>query len=65
MITEDYCSATLIKLLKDKGFPFEKPKVVCGGVYIPAVSLSRAMKWLREEHKIFVEVSVCIDTNGD
>lgn len=46
MITEDYCSATLLKLLKDKGFPFEKPKAV-HGVYIPAVSLSRAMKWLR------------------
>lgn len=24
-----------------------------------------AIKWLREEHKIFIEVSVCIDTNGD
>lgn len=91
MITEDYCSYELSKLLKEKGFDW-----MCNGYYnkddensepyfgdgegadnwnnqAPSVkdlwcsapTHQMAMKWLREVHKIFVEVAVCIDTNGD
>ena len=32
--------------------------------YITACTQQMAMKWLREVHKIFIEISVSIDLNG-
>jgi hypothetical protein len=101
MITEDYVSYEVAKLLKDKGFPQEydiyhsmvyneedyedeyevqrmvlETKLVKAGTlssypvgvpepkcYCP--TLQMAMKWLREEHNIFIEISVSIDLNGN
>ena len=84
MITEDYVSYEVAKLLKEKGFDEiecvgyycnDKPKDVqisyCGETNstwenrcCQAPTHQMAMKWLREEHKIFVEPSVAIDLNG-
>ena len=44
MITEDYCSKYLYKLLVEKGFDGEN------------ISLYVAMKWLREVHNIFIVI---------
>lgn len=33
--------------------------------YYPCITISMAMKWLREVHKIFIEISVSIDLNGN
>lgn len=84
MITEDYVSFEIAKLLKEKGFDWE-----CIGYYVDdapndvkysflgetnstwesrccsAPTIQMAMAWLREVHKIFIEVSVSIDLNGD
>lgn len=59
MITEDYVSFETAKLLKEKGFnertnmPHidDYQRLVC---YIP--TLQMAMKWLREEKKLYVNV---------
>ena len=55
MITEDYVSFEVAKLMKEKGFkertnmPYvdDYQRLVC---YIP--TLQMAMKWLREEHNL-------------
>ena len=84
MITEDYVSFETAKLLKEKGFDVESYasiKVFGGNMYeingewitptedtiIP--TLQMAMKWLREVHKIHIEIGynigyfpVCIFT---
>lgn len=80
MITEDYCSYEIAKLLKEKGFdvygdgsfgseteihreysPSGKTKSLCGSKPhkdgYPAPTLQMAMKWLRETHKLSVEVN--------
>ena len=59
MLTEDYVSFEIAKLLKEKGFnertnmPHidDYQRLVC---YIP--TLQMAMKWLREVHNIDIEV---------
>lgn len=76
MITEDYCSFELSKLLKKKGFKAELTTFYYsngmfshGNTYsfvnnelkinpdiILAPSLALAMKWLREVHKIFIDI---------
>ena len=73
MITEDYCSYEVAKLLKEKGFEILTNKVydnqgkldyqnvVCWQEnrlpYISAPTHQMAMKWLREEHKISIEIT--------
>lgn len=70
MITEDYVSYEIAKLLKEKGFDgcslFHYDD--CGQIWIPggynknkkghfpAPTLQMAMKWLREVHKIHVVI---------
>ncbi len=61
MITEDYVSFWTAKLLKEKGFnertnmPYvdDYQRLVC---YIP--TLQMAMKWLREEKNVQIEISI-------
>lgn len=70
MITEDYVSFETAKLLKEKGFNeecylhyssngktqywnYQSP--VDG---IPAPTLQMAMKWLREVHNLFIQVTI-------
>lgn len=61
-LQEDFCSQELYELLIDKGF-----EVDCYDAPFTQrlVTHQSVMKWLREEHKIFIESAVCIDTNGD
>lgn len=68
MITEDYCSYEVAKLLKEKGFDW-----ACGDSYLidsivvyAKPTHQMAMKWLREKHKIMItiipqEVNVGVD----
>ena len=53
MITEDYCSVEVAKLLKEKGFNNDYPK---GDCIQYACTLQMVMKWLREWKDIFIEV---------
>ena len=76
MITEDYVSFEIAKLLKEKGFVTPCNWLYCSdGTFghrnslwdkemFPAPTLQMAMKWLREVYKIFIEISVSIDLNG-
>jgi len=74
MITEDYVSFETAKLMKEKGFnentdkQFDSDKIV-GDYnitdrsrnperYLDAPTLQMAMKWLREEKHIFIELLV-------
>lgn len=83
MITEDYCSFEVSKLLREKGFDesccqkydkegylsfnyagyinSEKPY---DDFYALAPTHQMAIKWLREIHNIFIEISISIDLNG-
>lgn len=61
MITEDYCSFEVAKLLKEKGFNTDYPKRDCTQY---ACTLQMAMKWLRKIHNIFIEINTSIDLNG-
>lgn len=84
MITEDYCSFEVARLLKEKGFDWTcityyvdtEPNDVKYSMLFEdnttweerccsAPTLQMAMKWLREVHKIFIEVNVSIDLNGN
>lgn len=68
MITEDYCSQEVFQLLREKGFPvgvgsWSKGFVWDGEGYVPglvkhenSITHQTAMKWLREEHKISIEI---------
>lgn len=67
MITEDYVSFETAKLLKEKGFDWEcktrkfypEPEYDAespNGVYAPTIHM--AMKWLRETHKMFIQVEL-------
>lgn len=71
MTTEDYCSFEVSKLLKEKGFNevvhayhniYDKVNIdfnISGKalhLYIPCPTHQMAMKWLREEKDIFIEV---------
>ena len=73
MITEDYLSFEVAKLLKEKGFDEKcsrwyvanEPQeglVVSGfgenQFYINAPTLQMAMKWLREVHNLYIEIFV-------
>jgi hypothetical protein len=71
IITEDYVSFEVAKLLKEKGFDYNaeyKSYYTLGGkiVYFednpqdiniaPRVTLQMAMKWLREVHKLHIDI---------
>lgn len=82
MITEDYVSFEVAKLLKEKGFDW-----ACIGYYVydepddvkysflcetnsiwesrccSAPTLQMAMKWLREVHKLYIEITPSSKTN--
>lgn len=47
MITEDFCPNEVAKLLKERGLVRHEDKI----------THQMAMKWLREEHKISIEIS--------
>ena len=53
MITEDYVSYEISKLLKEKGFDEECQKYY-GDYKYPCPTLQMAMKWLRKVHYIFI-----------
>ena len=62
MITEDYCSQELSKLLQEKGF--QEPctglnKLLCkeGEKPLLLITHQKAMKWLREVHGIFIAIN--------
>ena len=62
MITEDYCSFEVAKLLKDKGFdePCTELNKLClrdGEKPVLKVTHQKAMKWLRELHGIFIAIN--------
>ena len=75
--TEDYCSYEIAKLLKEKGFDgvcdyaysnkgnyFEIDRSNFDEVYCLRPTHQMAMKWLREEHKIFIYIEPFITTSG-
>ena len=64
MITEDYCSYELSKLLKEKGFNYEPLDYSeLREERLLSLTHQMAMKWLREEHKIdiFIDTDFPID----
>ena len=87
MITEDYVSFEVAKLLKEKGFDEntpvnyfvgdDKPRgcVVGEMIYhkrleedthlIACPTLQMAMKWLREVHNVFIDISSRFSKNAD
>ena len=78
MLTEDFCSYEVAKLLKEKGFDkfntygwdeqlFDKEHPRNFSIsfdnkehWISCPSQSMAMKWLREEHNIFIQISAVL-----
>lgn len=74
MITEDYVSFETAKLLKEKGFNertnsyfTDNNEIAVGwffsrynreSTYLSAPTLQMAMKWLREEHKLFITIEI-------
>lgn len=81
MITEDYISLETAKLLKEKGFDWEvhRSYLVNDNCFVPAdvndlpdrkdviriPTLQMAMKWLREEKHIPIEILWHYDSNSD
>lgn len=74
MITEDYVSFEIAKLLKEKGFDDCATSFLGNGnmfptcivkrkEHYPAPTLQMAMKWLREKYNIFIEISVDEELN--
>jgi len=70
MITEDYVSFEIAKLLKEKGFDWECETMKFfpepdydqespDGVYAP--TLQAAMNWLRRKHNLAISTSVTVD----
>jgi len=69
MTTEDYCSYEIAKLLKEKGFDgvcdyaysnkgnwFEIDRSNFDEVYCLRPTLQMAMRWLRDMHKLYIEI---------
>ena len=81
MIKEAYCSFEVSKLLREKGFdepciyyykdgvlmfsPFLKGRNSYQTDTYSAPTHQMAMAWLRDTHKIFIEIGVSIDLNGN
>lgn len=78
-ITENYCSYEVAKLLKEKGFEGEvsafveedntKYDYTLSGFIkaetLPCPTLQMAMKWLREVHELFVDISFVKDEHQE
>ena len=57
MITEDYCSQEVYRLLREKGFDGEIHTTFDEEGYTQAsITTQMVMKWLREVHKILILV---------
>lgn len=80
MVTEDYCSYEVSKLLKEKGFDekalsYYEDDVLCHGDWfewnrsplghIAAPTLQLAMKWLREVHHYYIQIMLDSWALGD
>lgn len=81
MITEDYVSFEIAKLLKEKGFDEEVLAVyIYDNLYvkgenkivntanvpiIPAPTLQMTMKWLREVHNIYYEIQLLLGKKAE
>lgn len=67
MLKEDYCSQEVGKLLTEKGFDFGMAgKIAKEENYelgYPICTHQKALKWLSDEHKIFIYIYV--DANED
>ena len=61
MITEDYCSYELAKLLKEKGFYGHTHGNLSEIPCVPLITHQIACKWLREVHGLFVDISFVKD----
>lgn len=59
MIEEAYVSFETAKLLKEKGFNYDYPKGDC--TLIP-ITQQMAMRWLREEKHLYIEIRRAINT---
>ena len=67
MITEDYVSVEVAKLLKEKGFNepvTELNKLLCkeGEKPVLRITHQKAMKWLREEKGVYIEIRRSVNT---
>ena len=60
MIKEDYCSSEITRILKEKGFPTGENKWADPEAEWK-VQQSVVLKWLRDEHKIFIGVDTDYD----
>ncbi len=57
VITEDYCSNEIFKLLRKKGFEGEFHTIYNNEGYTqPSATIQMAMKWLREVHKLHCDI---------
>lgn len=77
MITEDYVSFEVAKLLKEKGFdepvmhhftPDGTQRKFQQAFYrddVAQPTLQMAMKWLREEHNIHIAINICYTENPE
>lgn len=63
-IKEDFVSFETAKLLKEKNCPDFGYSCICDSEGNKAQTQSIIIKWLREVHNIFIEISVSIDLNG-
>jgi len=69
MITEDYCSDEVSKLLREKGFnePVTELNRLLfkeGKKPVLKITLQKAMKWLRESHNLYIEPYVIKNYNN-
>lgn len=62
MVTEDYVSRETYKLLKEKGYngAFRTCYSLEGYTY-QALHIYDAMKWLREEHELFIDITAAME----
>ena len=68
MITEDFCSPEVTELLEEKGFTKDCIRIhaVCNGFTVDSIvtpdapTHQSAMKWLREVHKIVIQIGIKI-----
>ena len=63
MITEDYCSYEIAKLLKKKGFDERVSSFYPPGD-IQRPTLQMAMKWIREMYDIYIDISIYVITKN-
>jgi hypothetical protein len=75
-IKEDYVSFETAKLLKEKGFEgftmfsySNRGSTMCGHWenetdWLPKCTLQMAMKWLREVHDIYIDISIYVITKN-